>query len=368
MNNETRQEKAINQSRRIIHIDMDAFFAAIEQRDFPELAGKPVVVGGRPNTRGVVATCSYEARQFGIGSAMPSARAARLCRDAIFIKPRFGVYRSVSQQLREVFFEFTDLVEMVSLDEAYLDVSETTDNIAAACDVARTIKRKVKDTTQLTSSAGVANNKFLAKIASDRNKPDGLFAIFPEQVNEFIAALPVRLFYGVGRVTAAKMEALNIKTGKDLKQHTVDELIDLFGKAGIYYYHAVRGRDDRQVVVNRTRKSIGSEKTFQSDLWNKEQAIMEANAQARNVAQTLVERGLSARTVTLKVKYSDFNQITRSHTFAHPLSGFREMLMSISTLIEKTEIGSRPVRLLGVSVSNLCSSKTARQSTFEFSG
>ncbi len=366
MNQET--EQSADEGRCVIHIDMDAFFAAIEQRDSPQLAGKPVIVGGQPHARGVVATCSYEARQFGIASAMPSARAARLCPDAIFIKPRFSVYRSVSRQLREVFFRFTDLAEMVSLDEAYLDVSEAAHDIAAACDVARAIKRTIKDTTRLTASAGVANNKFLAKIASDKDKPDGLFAIFPERVGEFIDALPVRLFHGVGKVTAAKMEALNIKTGADLKQHSIDELIGLFGKAGIYYYHAARGKDDRRIIVDRPRKSIGSEKTFESDLRDKEQAVMEINLQARNVARMLAERRMSARTVTLKVKYSDFSQITRSHTFARPMSGFKEMLRSVSALIEKTEVGSRAVRLLGVSVSNLCRSDSARQSAFEFPG
>ena len=359
-------KETVDRDTCIIHIDMDAFFAAVEQRDFPKLAGKPIIVGGKPDTRGVVATCSYEARRFGITSAMPSAQAARLCPEAIFIKPRFDVYRGVSQQIRQIFLQFTDLVEMMSLDEAYLDVSETAADISQAYDVAQAIKAKVKDVTRLTASAGVAGNKFLAKIASDKDKPDGLFVIFPEQVDDFIESLPVHLFHGVGKVTAAKMEELSIKTGADLKRWSIDELISQFGKAGIYYYHAVRGKDDRPVTANRQRKSIGSEKTFQNDLWSKEQVIEEVGIQARNVAEMLVERGLSARTVTLKVKYSDFDQITRSHTFTHPMSGFKEMLTSISALIGKTQVGNRAVRLLGVSVSNLCGSKVARQGTFEF--
>lgn len=360
-------ERPFGEGRRIIHIDMDAFFAAIEQRDFPRLAGKPVIVGGGPNTRGVVATCSYEARKFGVASAMPSAHAARLCPKAVFVKPRFDVYRGASNQIREIFAQFTDLVEMVSLDEAYLDVSDCARDIAAAGGVARAVKDRLKDMTQLTASAGVAGNKFVAKIASDMDKPDGLYLVLDDQAGAFVGSLPVERFHGVGKVTAARMHEIGIKTGADLRRYPMDDLIALFGKAGIYYYHAARGRDDRPVVVDRPRKSIGSEKTFQSDLRSKDRIADEIRLRALDVARLLVKRALSARTVTLKVKYADFSQITRSHTFDHPMTGFKEMLLSLSSLAGKTDIGRRSVRLLGVSVSNLCDNQGARQRAFKFS-
>ena len=347
--------------RRIIHFDMDAFFAAVEQRDFPEYAGKPVIVGGLPDKRGVVATCSYEARRYGIHSAMSSARAARLCPAAVFIKPRFEVYRQVSAQIRAIFQQYASLVEMLSLDEAYLDVSESAADIKAASALAREIKQRVLETTRLTVSAGIACNKFLAKIASDMDKPDGFYVVPAQRSEQFVERLPVGKFHGVGKVTRAKMEKLGIVTGADLKRRPLDELVGVFGSAGYYYYQAARGVDYRPVVAGRPRKSVGSETTFENDLHEFGEIAGEIKHRALEVARILASRKLSGRTVTLKVKYADFTQITRSHTLDHPLTGLHEMLRLLPGLLQKTEAGSRPVRLLGVTVSSLCAPGTPRQ-------
>jgi len=347
--------------RRMVHFDMDAFFAAVEQRDFPEYAGKPVIVGGLPDKRGVVATCSYEARRYGIRSAMSSARAARLCPAAVFVRPRFEVYRRVSAQIRAIFEQYTGLVEMLSLDEAYLDVSETAADIRAASALAREIKRRVLETTRLTVSAGIACNKFLAKIASDMDKPDGFYVVPPQHSERFAGSLPVGKFHGIGKVTRAKMEKLGIVTGADLRRRPLDELVGLFGSAGYYYYQAARGVDGRAVVAGRPRKSVGSETTFENDLRDAGEIAGEVKRRALEVARILTSRKLSGRTVTLKVKYADFTQITRSRTLDHPLTGLHEMLRLLSGLLQKTEAGARPVRLLGVTVSGLCAPGTPRQ-------
>jgi len=354
--------------RRIVHFDMDAFFAAVEQRDFPEYAGKPVIVGGLPDKRGVVATCSYEARRYGIRSAMSSARAARLCPAAVFVRPRFEVYRRVSAQIRAIFEQYTGLVEMLSLDEAYLDVSETAADIRAASALAREIKRRVLETTRLTVSAGVACNKFLAKIASDMDKPDGFYVVPARHSEQFAGSLPVGKFHGIGKVTRAKMEKLGIVTGADLRRRPLDELVGLFGSAGYYYYQAARGVDGRAVVAGRPRKSVGSETTFENDLRDAGEIAGEVRRRALEVARILTSRKLSGRTVTLKVKYADFTQITRSRTLDHPLTGLNEMLRLLSGLLQKTEAGARPVRLLGVTVSDLCAPGTPRPAALAFPG
>ena len=353
--------------RRIIHFDMDAFFAAVEQRDFPRYAGKPLIVGGSPNKRGVVATCSYEARRYGVHSAMSSARAARLCPSAIFVKPRFEVYRRVSAHIRAIFLECTDLVEMPSLDEAYLDVSESAADVTAAVAVAREIKRRIARATRLTASAGVSCNKFIAKIASDMDKPDGCYVVPAEHVERFVENLPVAKFHGVGKVTRARMKRLGIATGADLKRRPLDELVSIFGSAGYYYYDAARGLDERPVVAERARKSVGAETTFENDLRAAHEIAREVRRRALEVARILQARGLSGYTVTLKVKYADFVQITRSRTLDHPLTGLREMLRLLSGLLQKTEAGARPVRLLGVTVSNLCAPGTPRQTALALS-
>ncbi len=356
----------MSEHRCIIHFDMDAFFASIEQRDFPEYVGKPIVVGGKPGERGVVATCSYEARPFGVHSAMPSSTAARLCPQAIFVKPRFEVYRQVSAQIREIFHCYTDIVEMLSLDEAYLDVGNSVADINAAGNLAYRVKKQVLDETQLTVSAGVSYNKFLAKIASDMDKPDGCYLVAPDNGLDFVARLPIGRFHGIGKVTQKRMQEMGIENGSDLRRCTRELLVATFGKAGHYYYDAARGVDHREVVPERPRKSIGAETTFRSDLV-KEKVIQEELKQyATKVARILAARNLSGRTVTLKVKYANFQQITRSHTLDHPLSGLKEMWSVLHGLLQKTEIGKRPIRLLGVAVSNLCASGSLRQEQLKF--
>ena len=356
----------MSQYRRIIHFDMDAFFASIEQRDFPEYAGKPIIVGGKPGERGVVATCSYEARPFGVHSAMPSSTAARLCPKAIFVKPHFEVYRQVSSQIREIFHCHTDLVEMLSLDEAYLDVSNLAANIEAARELAYRVKNQVLKETRLTVSAGISYNKFLAKIASDMDKPDGCYLISPNEGLDFVAKLPIGRFHGIGKVTQKRMQKMGIKNGLDLRRCTRELLVKTFGKVGNYYYHAARGIDHRAVVSERPRKSVGAETTFQHDLLQEEMIKEALKQRAIEVARVLAARNLSGRTVTLKVKYANFQQITRSHTLDHPLSGLKEMWSVLPGLLQKTEIGRRPVRLLGVAVSNLCASDTLRQEQLKF--
>ena len=356
----------MSEHRRIIHFDMDAFFASIEQRDFPEYAGKPIVVGGKPGERGVVATCSYEARPFGVHSAMPSSTAARLCPQAVFVKPRFEVYRQVSVRIKEIFHRYTDLVEMLSLDEAYLDVSASAADMNAARNLAYQVKKQVLAQTKLTVSAGVSYNKFLAKIASDMDKPDGCYLISPSDGLDFVARLPISRFHGIGKVTQKRMQKMGIENGLDLRRCTREVLVQTFGKAGNYYYDASRGVDHREVVSERPRKSIGAETTFRKDLLKKEAIKEKLKQPATKVARTLATRNLSGRTVTLKIKYADFQKITRSHTLDHPLTGLKEMWSILHELLQKTEIGKRPVRLLGVSVSNLCASSSLHQEQLKF--
>ena len=343
--------------RKIIHIDMDAFFAAIEQRDNPRFAGKPLVVGGSPSRRGVVAACSYAAREYGIHSAMPSAKAAKLCPEIAFIKPRFDVYRAVSRQLHEVFRGYTDLIEPLSLDEAYLDVTAIADRSGSATEIARAVKRDILRETGLTASAGVSYNKFLAKIASDMNKPDGLFVITPRQGPRFVESLPVRKFHGVGHVTAHRMRQLGIETGADLKRRPLEKLIGHFGKVGRYYYDAARGKDDRPVKNDRVRKSVGSETTFAEDLHSRQEMLRQLRERAARVAEILVSRELTGKTVTVKVRFSDFTLVTRSCTLNRVLRSRNEMLSLLPELLEKTNAPGRGVRLLGVTVSGLCPSR-----------
>lgn len=339
--------------RKIIHVDMDAFYAAVEQRDNLLLRGKPVVVGGEPGSRGVVATCSYEARQFGIHSAMSSVRAYRLCPQAIFVRPRFEAYRAVSMQIRELFHEYTDLVEPLSLDEAFLDVTENKKNIEFATRVAREILSEICDRTGLTASAGVSYNKFLAKVASDVNKPAGLTVVTPEQAEAFIAELPIRRFHGVGRVTEKRMQARGIVSGADLRRLSLEESQRLFGKSGEYFYKIARGIDDRVVVPNRIRKSIGKETTLNEDCADKGEMMIILGKLAEQVAALVKAYKTSGLTLTFKVRYDDFQSVTRSHTQVDPIDDAKTMLILAEALLDKTEAGSRPVRLLGLTVSNL---------------
>ena len=361
--------------RKIIHIDMDAFYASVEQRDNPELKGKPVIVGGDPNHRGVVAACSYEARKFGIHSAMASSTAYKLCPDAIFIRPRFDAYKAVSGDIRQTFFEYTDLVEPLSLDEAFLDVTVNFKQMASATLIAREIKKKIYDRTAgLTASAGVSFNKFLAKVASDVNKPDGLTVITPEMANRFIDSLPVRKFFGVGKVTEERMAGLGIKTGADLKRIPRPELIQLFGKSGNYFYKIAHGMDDRPVEPNRIRKSIGKETTLAEDIDDREQMLEILEHIAVRLENILIRHEAKGRTITLKVKFFDFKSITRRVTVSEPAETAAVIMKYIKPLLAKTDAGEKKVRLLGISISNFYTRKTGAAKNgqlllpFEFPG
>ncbi len=339
--------------RKIIHVDMDAFFAAVEQRDFPDYLGKPLIVGGPPDSRGVVATCSYEAREFGVHSAMPCSKAYRLCPHAIFTKPRFSAYKEVSDQIREIFYEYTDLVEPLSLDEAYLDVTKNKKGIDSATVIAREIRKKIKEKTKLTASAGVSYNKFLAKAASDYQKPNGLTVITPDRTEKFISTLKIGDFFGVGKVTEKKMLSLGIKNGKDLKDLSLEEQLSLFGKQGIFYYNIVRGKDDRPVDPFRERKSIGKETTFSTDILDIEEIKSILSELAIQVEKIVLKNETAGRSLTLKVKYDDFIQITRSISLAEPIFSEQDIYDNSILLLEKTEVGKRKVRLIGVTLSNL---------------
>lgn len=335
--------------RKIIHIDMDAFYASVEQRDFPEYRGRPVVVGGSPQGRGVVAAASYEARKFGVHSAMPAARAVKLCPKAVFLKPRFEVYREVSHQIREIFLEFTELVEPLSLDEAYLDVTE----LPSATLAAKKIRRQIKEETKLNASAGVSYNKFLAKIASDMDKPDGLFVITPEQAEEFLLKLPVHKFHGVGKATQEKMNRLGIKTGTDLLKWEEVDLVKQFGKSGHHYYRIVRGIDNRQVKPGRIRKSIGKERTFAEDISDLEWIAGFLDQLAEKIAASMQKLEAAGKTITLKVRYKNFETVTRSSTLNHYTDRAEDLASTAKKLLQETEAGAREVRLLGISVSSL---------------
>lgn len=350
--------------RKIIHMDMDAFYASIEQRDHPELKGKPVAVGGA-SERGVVAAASYEARKFGVRSAMPSKIAKLKCKDLIFVKPRFDVYRMVSNQIMDIFHEYTDLVEPLSLDEAYLDVTWNKFGIPSATAIAKEIKAIIKETTHLSASAGISINKFLAKTASDMRKPDGIFLIKPEEAAGFIEQLPIEKFFGIGKVTAEKMRNLGIRNGYDLKQLSVSFLTQHFGKVGQYYFQISRGIDPRQVNPNRIRKSFGKETTFDTDLTE----LNEIKATLLNLAERLFlkidERHIRGKTVTLKVKFNDFQQITRSKTNPLPVVTISQFKRMSEELLEMVKL-DRPVRLLGLSISNFATDKGYIQLEIDF--
>ena len=339
--------------KKIIHIDMDAFYAAIEQRDFPQYKDKPVIVGGNPNSRGVVATCSYEARKYGIHSAMPSYRAYRLCPQAVFVRPRFVAYKEASEKIKEIFYQYTSLVEPLSLDEAYLDVTDSKKCLGSATLIAKEIKRKIFETVKITASAGVSYNKFLAKVASDIQKPNGLTVVLPQDGEEFVKKLKIRQFYGVGEVTEKKMHQLKIYTGADLKKISLEELKLHFGKFSSYLYSAARAIDNRAIKTFRQRKSIGKETTFLKDLSKKEEALVILEKLSQQVLDSMKKKKISAKTLTLKLKYTDFQSITRSQTRKEGYHSLAELLETIELLISKTDIGKRKIRLLGISLSNL---------------
>ncbi len=354
-------EGSDNPNRKIIHVDMDAFFASVEQRDSPALRGKPVAVGGSAQ-RGVVAAASYEAREFGVRSAMPSVTAARRCSSLIFVPPRFEVYRSVSQQIRQIFSRYSDLVEPLSLDEAYLDVTEDKQDVGSAIATAQLIRSAIREETGLTASAGVSYNKFLAKIASDQNKPDGIFVVRPHEGADFVASLPVRRFHGVGPKTAERMGGLGIRVGADLRDRDMNFMIEHFGKSAEYLHQAARGVDKRQVRPDRIRKSVGRERTYSEDLCE-DVALCEALEDViDSVWQRIENNGVAGRTVTLKVKYSDFRQITRSKSGDQYLSEKKLFADFARELLAQVLPAPLGVRLMGLTLSGLIDLETLRES------
>ncbi|MFN4099898.1 MAG: DNA polymerase IV [Pararhodobacter sp.] len=348
----TEESETAAPQRKIIHVDMDAFYASVEQRDDPDLRGKPVAVGGA-GPRGVVAAASYEARVFGVRSAMPSVTARRKCPDLIFARARFDVYREVSNQIREIFAEHTDLIEPLSLDEAYLDVTENKLGLASATELALQIRARIKEVTGLNASAGISYCKFLAKMASDLNKPNGQAVITPKHGPAFVEALPVAKFHGVGPATAAKMARLGIETGADLKGKPLEFLRQHFGKSGGWYYRISRGIDERAVTPHRERKSVGAEDTFLNDIFEVVPAREEVAKLVDRVWRHTADKGLKARTVVLKVKYADFRQITRSRTLAVPLGSAAEMEALCFALLDPVFPVQKGIRLLGVTLSTL---------------
>ena len=337
--------------RKIIHIDMDAFYASVEQHDNPELIGKPLAVGGSKE-RGVVAAASYEARKWGVRSAMPSVTAARLCPELIFVSPRFDRYKEVSQHIRSIFLDYTDLVEPLSLDEAYLDVTENKKGMRSATLIAEEIRKRIFDDTGLTASAGISINKFLAKVASDVNKPNGQKLIAPDEVIGFLEQLDVQRFYGVGKVTAQKMMQLGIFTGADLKRKELPFLVEHFGKSGQHYYNIVRGVHNSEVKPDRIRKSLGAERTFDSDLRSDEDMEKALRKIAKTVAQRSQKSETKGKTITLKYKYSDFNQHTRARSLPYFVGDEQVIFETAVELLQESKL-DQPVRLLGITLSNL---------------
>jgi len=330
---------------------MDAFYASVEQHDNPVLKGKPIAVGGS-NERGVVAAASYEARKYGVKSAMPSKLAKRKCPDLIFVKPRFSRYKEISEQIQSIFFDYTDLVEPLSLDEAYLDVTYAKRGKPSATLIAKEIRKRIYEEIGLTASAGVSYNKFLAKIASDVNKPNGLFVVTPEKAQEFIDQLEIRKFYGIGKVTAEKMNKIGIWYGRDLKKLDRIELVQLFGKAGNYYYEICRGDDHRPVEQERERKSVGAEQTFSADLFSDEEIQNEISKIAGILWKRIYRSGVKAKTLTLKFKYADFEQHTRSKTISDFFDSEDDIVQESKALLKAEGDFIKGIRLLGLSVSN----------------
>lgn len=339
--------------RKIIHIDMDAFFAAVEQRDFPQYRNKPIVVGGRPDSRGVVATCSYEARKYGIRSAMPSATAYRLCPEAIFLRPRFDAYQEASTIIRQIFGRYSELVEPVALDEAYLDVSSSLLFHGSATLLAKQIKQDIFRETRLIASAGISYNKFLAKIASNLGKPNGLYLIKPEQAEDIIVNLEIGKFHGIGKVTELKMRQLGIENGRDLKSMPLTQLRQHFGKAAQTYFDMVRGLDKRPVCGQRLRKSLGVETTFAEDIVDEAVILQNLQLLFQKIHTRLQEKNLEAYTLTLKIKFQNFVQITRSRTLPQPIKANANLDGLMRDLLKNTAIGEKKVRLLGVTLSGL---------------
>lgn len=342
-----------SRERRILHIDMDAFYASVEQHERPELRGKPVVVGGDPTKRGVVATCSYEARKYGLRSAMPSRTAYRLCPQAIFVAPRFDLYRAVSKKIMSVFLEYTDLIEPLSLDEAFLDITINKKVLRSPVQVAQQIRDRILEETGLTASAGVSYNRVLAKLASDFQKPNGMTIVTPRDTRAFLDPLPIRKFFGVGKVAEAKLKATGVETGKDLLGLSEQRLCDLFGKQGSVLYHVARGEDDRAVNPNRERKSLGRETTFEHDIedWELVQPLLIPLAE--QVIQRLAAIGCSgAQSLTVKIKWADFTETTKTISLSSPITDVEGILHYLPLLLAQVK-SEKAIRLLGVTLSQL---------------
>jgi DNA polymerase-4 len=344
---------------------MDAFFASVEQLDNPELTGKPVAVGG-DGERSVVAAASYEARKFGVRSAMPSLTARKLCPHLIFVRPRFERYHEVSSSVFEILKEYTDIIEPLSIDEAFLDVTADKKNIGSATLIAREIRKEIKKRTGLTASAGISVNKFLAKIASDIKKPDGLFVIPPEDAAKFIEELPVEKFYGIGKVTADKMHKLGIHNGADLKTWDLTSLVRNFGKIGLFYYKIVRGEDEREVETNQERKSVGTELTFDKDLTTRFEIVAELYKIEKELMSRLEQSEAAGRTVTVKVKFDDFRQITRSKTVQNYIRDFETLHREVAAIRKSLKLEGSRIRLLGISISNLETEDSSERQLFLF--
>lgn len=337
--------------RKIIHIDMDAFYASVEQKDFPELKGKPLAVGGS-EIRGVISAASYEARRFGVRSAMSGVQAKKLCPELVFVRPRFERYTEISKIIRKIFYEYTDLVEPLSLDEAYLDVTQNKKGNPSASLLAQEIRKRIFEETGLTASAGISINKFVAKVASDYNKPNGQKTVNPNDVEPFLEALDIRKFYGIGKVTAERMYQLGIYTGKDLKTKSLAFLEQYFGKSGVHYYYIVRGIHNSPVKPNRISKSVGAERTFNENLSS--EVFMEERLEsiAKELERRLQKYKIAGKTVTLKIKYSDFSQQTRSKTLPYFISDKSLLLETAKELLYQEKL-KESVRLLGISLNNL---------------
>lgn len=342
--------------RKIIHVDMDAFYASVEQLDKPELKGKPIAVGGSEK-RGVVSAASYEARKFGVKSAMSGMQAKRNCPDLIFVRPRFDRYHEISKKIRRIFFDYTDLVEPLSLDEAYLDVTQNKKGNPSASLIAKEIRERIFKEVGLTASAGISINKFIAKVASDYNKPNGQKTVNPEEVISFLEQLDIRKFYGVGKVTAEKMYQLGIFTGLDLKQKSIEYLEEHFGKSGKYYYYVVRGIHNSEVKPNRIRKSLAAERTFNENLSSEIFMLEKLQQIAKEVSKRLTKSQVAGKTITLKIKYSDFSLQTRSKTLPYFVSDHSVVLETAKDLLYQEKLNNS-VRLLGISISNLNTDKT----------
>lgn len=346
--------------KKIIHVDMDAFYASVEQLDNPELRGKPIAVGGSKE-RGVVAAASYEARRFGVRSAMASAIAYRQCPQLIFVKPRFGRYKEISGAIREIFYEYTDLVEPLSLDEAYLDVTENKIGLPSATIIAKQIRKKIKEQTGLTASAGVSYNKFLAKTASDVNKPDGLFVILPQDADEYLRKMPIQKFFGIGKATAEKMKLAGIFTGGDLRKKSLVDLKLRYGKSGAYYYEICRGIDHREVKPDRIRKSLSSENTFEYNITTLEEVEEKLEEVVKTTFKRYESQGVKGKTITVKIKYGDFRQITRSHSLEEPVRELEQLMTEVKKLTDQSLLREEGIRLLGVGISNFISDEPSNE-------